>query len=207
MPVYARQLDVAGAFEFTSTVYSDDRGAFLSPYQESVFANAVGYPLFPVAQASYSISRRNVVRGVHYTATPPGVAKYVYCSHGSALDVVVDVRVGSPTFGRWHAVLLDRKDFRAVYFPVGVAHMFVALEDDTVMSYLLSREYVRDNELALTPFDPELELPIPEGVEPILSDRDRIAVTMADARAAGLLPEYSRCLEIEATIASRPVPG
>src|ERR1022692_4528278 len=136
-----RELDVVGAYEFTPMVFADDRGSFASTFEESVFIKAAGHGLFPVAQASYSVSRRGVVRGVHYLATPPGVAKYVSCPQGRALDIVIDVRVGSPTFGRWDSVVLDQESGHAVYFPVGVGHAFVALEYGTVMSYLLSREY------------------------------------------------------------------
>jgi epimerase EvaD len=193
----SRSLAVDGAFVFTPRVFPDDRGLFLSPYQESAFVAAVGRPLFPVAQTNHSRSRRGVVRGIHYTVTPPGSAKYVYCPRGRSLDIVVDIRVGSPTYGRWDSVLLDQDDFRAMYFPVGVGHAFVALTDDTVMSYLLSSEYVAENELALSPVDPELGLPIPTDVEPLMSERDTAAPTLAEAAAAGLLPEYATCQKLE----------
>lgn len=196
----ARELAVAGAYEFQPPVFPDERGLFLSPFQESAFVEAVGHRVFPVAQTSYSVSRRGVVRGVHFTATPPGTAKYVYSPQGTVLDIVVDIRVGSPTFGRSEAVLLDQESHRAVYFPVGVGHLFVALADDSVMCYTLSTEYVADNELALAPLDPELRLPIPDGVEPILSERDRAAPTLAQARAAGILPNYAVSRELEAKL-------
>lgn len=192
-----KELAVAGAFEFTPTVFDDDRGAFVSTFQEPAFVRAVGHPLFPVAQASLSVSRRDVVRGVHFTRTPPGTAKYVCCPRGRALDIVVDLRVGSPSFGRFDTVELSPTNFHAVYFPVGVGHAFVALEDDTVMSYLLSLSYAPENELALSVLDPALNLPIPEGITPVLSERDRIAPDLAEARAAGLLPDYRECLAID----------
>ncbi|GAA0930137.1 dTDP-4-dehydrorhamnose 3,5-epimerase family protein [Nonomuraea longicatena] len=193
----ARDLAVEGAIEFTSRSFPDERGLFASVFQESALAR----PLFPVRQISYSVSRRGVVRGVHFTATPPGMAKYVHCPRGRVLDVVVDVRVGSPTYGRHDTVVLDRSGFRAVYFPVGVAHLFVALEDESVVSYSLSAEYVPEHELALTPFDPRLALPIPDGVRPILSERDRAAPTLAEAEAAGVLPVYAVCRELDAVLA------
>ncbi|MFV2109787.1 dTDP-4-dehydrorhamnose 3,5-epimerase family protein [Micromonospora sp. LOL_015] len=194
----ATELAVKGAFVFAPQIFADPRGVFLSPHLGSVFTQTLGYPLFPAAQTSYSVSRRGVVRGLHYTATPPGTAKLVSCPHGRVLDLVLDARIGSPTFGRWDSVVLDSRDFKSVYLPVGVAHMFVALEDDTVMSYVLSTEYVFENEQALSPLDATLGLPIPTDVEPILSDRDRTAVTFAQADKAGLLPRYETCAEIEA---------
>ncbi|AIG79217.1 Staurosporine biosynthesis 3,5-epimerase StaE [Amycolatopsis japonica] len=193
----ARKLAVEGAIEFTPRVFPDDRGLFVSPFQEEAFAEAHGSPLFPVAQTNHSMSKRGVVRGIHYTVTPPGIAKYVYCARGRALDIVVDIRVGSPTFGKWDAVLMDQQDFRTMYFPVGVGHAFVALEDDTVMSYMLSAGYVAQNELALSALDPALSLPIGTEVEPILSDRDQVAITLAEAERQGLLPDYATSVELE----------
>lgn len=200
----ARQLAVEGAYVFTPDVFYDDRGLFLSPYQETAFTEAVGRPLFPVAQASRSLSRRGVVRGVHFTATPPGMAKYAYCTRGSALDVVVDTRVGSPTFGSWDSVVLDRHECRAVYLPVGVGHLFVALEDDTDVSYLLSAEYAAERERAVSPLDPALALPLPKDIEPVLSARDLAAPTLAEAAAAGLLPRYEDCLALDASGTRHP---
>lgn len=199
----SRKLSVEGAIEFTPRVFDDERGIFLSPYQESAFTDATGgHTLFRVAQTNHSRSRRGVVRGLHYTLTPPGCAKYVYCARGRTLDIAVDVRVGSPTFGTWDAVLLDTEVFRSVYFPVGVAHGFVALEDDTVVSYLLSGEYVPEHELALSILDPELSLPIPGDIEPVLSERDLAAPTLEKAAAEGLLPDYAECLAIDRALRS-----
>jgi epimerase EvaD len=195
--VQARKLAVEGAIEFAPRVFPDDRGLFISPFQEEAFIEAHGGPLFRVAQTNHVRSKRGVVRGVHYTTTPPGIAKYVHCARGRALDIVIDTRVGSPTFGQWDTVLMDQQDHRAMYFPVGVGHAFVALEDDTVMSYMLSGGYVAQHELALSALDPALGLPVDSGVEPILSDRDRVAITLAEARQQGLLPDYATSLEIE----------
>jgi epimerase EvaD len=195
-----RELSVEGALEFTPEVSADHRGLFVSPFQETDFVRATGHRLFTVAQTNHSISRRGVVRGVHFTVTPPGCAKYVYCPQGAALDIVVDVRVGSPTFGKWDVVEVDPRYFRSVYFPVGVGHLFVSLQDDTVMSYLISGEYVPENELGLSAFDPELDLPLPKGVQPIMSERDLAAPTLAEAERRGLLPEYDKCKDAEAAL-------
>lgn len=188
-----RDLAVAGALEFTPDPVGDHRGRIVVPFLAGEFAEATGAPLFRVAQTICSTSRRHVARGIHYTEVPPGTAKYVYCVRGSALDVVVDLRVGSPTFGRWDAVVLDPSSCRAVYLPVGVGHAFLALEDDTVVHYMLSAEYVTEREHAVALLDPALALPVGEDLAPILSDRDRSAPTLAEAEAAGLLPHYSRC--------------
>ncbi|MFJ2573632.1 dTDP-4-dehydrorhamnose 3,5-epimerase family protein [Streptomyces halstedii] len=200
----SRQLAVDGAFEFRPKVFTDERGLFVSPFQETAARQALGRPLFPVAQTNHSLSRRGTIRGAHYTLTPPGIAKYVYCARGRALDIVIDVRLGSPTYGRSETVLLDQEDFRAVFFPVGVAHAFVALEDRTVMSYMLSGEYVPENELALSVFDPVLELSLPSDFEPVMSERDLAAPTLETAEKSGTLPEYRRCLELERALCGGP---
>ncbi|MEV5812213.1 dTDP-4-dehydrorhamnose 3,5-epimerase [Streptomyces sp. Alain-F2R5] len=191
----ARPLAVLGAVEFSPVSYPDDRGLFVSTFTEDGFGEAVGRPLFPVRQASVSVSGRGVVRGVHYTAVSPGTQKYVHCPRGTALDFVVDLRVGSPTFGAWDSVVLDARDFRAVYLPAGVGHAFVALEDDTVMSYLLSAGYVAAHELAVSVLDPELGLPLPDDIVPVLSERDRLAVTLAEAAERDMLPRFTHCEE------------
>ena len=188
-----RELKVEGAYELTPEVFTDERGIFLTSYQEQDFFQHTGQRLFPVAQCSSNRSRRGVVRGIHLTATPPGMAKFVHSTGGCALDVVVDTRVGSPTFGLWDSVVLDQQDFRAVYLPVGVGHLFAALEDDTVVSYLMSTEYVRENELAVDPTDPRLALPLPSDLDLILSERDRGAPTLDGAERAGILPDYASC--------------
>nr|BAO66518.1 dTDP-4-deoxyglucose 3,5-epimerase [Streptomyces sp. MJ635-86F5] len=193
----ARELAVAGAFEFTPEIHADPRGLFVAPYQEPSFRAAVGRS-FSAAQLNYSRSARGVIRGLHFTRTPPGQSKYVYCAGGRALDFMLDTRVGSPTFGKWDSVELGGGSFRAVYFPLGVAHSFVALEDDTVMAYMVSSSYVPEQELAIHPLDPELALPWPQDITPVLSPRDREAPGFAEAHAAGLLPRYADCVAAEA---------
>ncbi|MEV6378841.1 dTDP-4-dehydrorhamnose 3,5-epimerase family protein [Streptomyces sp. NPDC051773] len=185
-----RELAVRGVLEFTPEVFPDARGLFVSPFQLPSFAGATGGPLFQVAQASHSVSRRGVVRGIHFTTGTPGTEKYVCCPHGEVLDIVVDLRVGSPTFGTWDAVVLDQRTFRALYLPAGVGHAFVSLRDGSVMSYLLSAGYVAEKERAVSVLDPELALPLPSGIAPVLSERDRLAGTLAEAAADGILPRY-----------------
>lgn len=187
-----RELAVPGAFEFTPRVFPDDRGLFVSPFSEDAFLKAVGHPL-PLAQTNHSRSRRGVVRGLHFSDVPPGQAKYVYCPRGALFDVVVDIRVGSPTFGAWDTVRLDAVEFRAVYVPEGLAHGVMALEDDSVISYLCSTGYNPAREHGLDPLDPALGLPWPADVEAVLSDKDRTAPSLAAAEAAGMLPSYADC--------------
>ncbi len=188
-----RELAVPGAFEFTPKAFPDERGVFVSPYQEEVFVKAVGHPL-RLAQTNHSRSRRGSLRGLHFADVPPGQAKYIYCPVGALLDVVVDLRVGSPTFGEWDAVRLDPVDFRAVYVSEGLGHAFLALEDDTVISYLCSTSYNPSAEHGISPIDPALGLPWPADLSLLLSHKDTTAPTLAAAESAGLLPRYEDCL-------------
>ncbi|MBW4716287.1 dTDP-4-dehydrorhamnose 3,5-epimerase family protein [Saccharothrix obliqua] len=187
----ARELKIPGTFEFTPSVFPDDRGMFVSPYQEQAFTAAVGHGL-RIAQTNHSRSRRGVVRGLHYADVPPGQSKYVHCPRGRLLDVVLDIRVGSPTFGVWDAVELSEGAFNAVYVPEGVGHALMALEDETVASYLCSEGYNPRAERGLHPL--ALDLPWPADVTPVLSPKDAAAPTLEEARAAGLLPTYADCV-------------
>jgi len=191
--VKVRELSVPDSYEISTDVFPDDRGLFLNPFRADVLADAIGRP-FGVVQTNHSRSRRGVVRGVHFAMVPPGQAKYVYVPRGAALDIVVDLRVGSPTFGRHDAVRLDDRDFRAVFLAEGIGHAAVALEEDTVLSYLCSTGYDPQREKGVSPSDPELALPWPADLELLLSPRDLAAPTLAEAAEQGLLPTYEECL-------------
>lgn len=197
-----RNLEITGAFEFSPPSFPDHRGLFVAPFQEAAFIEATGHSL-RIAQCNHSVSARDVVRGVHFADVPPGQAKYVYCPSGAALDVVVDLRVGSPTFGRWESVRLDSDDFRAVYLAEGLGHAFLALADDTAMAYLCSTPYNPPAEHGVDPLDPELGLPWGDVTEPVLSDKDRNAPSLAEAADSGLLPNYQDCLDHYELLRSR----
>jgi dTDP-4-dehydrorhamnose 3,5-epimerase len=194
--VQFRELAVPGAVEFSPTIFPDARGLFVAPFQEAAFVAATGHRL-QVAQSNHSVSRRGVIRGVHFCDVPPGQAKYVYCPRGALLDVAVDVRVGSPTFGRWDAVELNAETYRAVYLAEGIGHAFVALAEDTVLAYLCSTGYHPGAERTVNPLDPALRLPWPADLEPVLSDKDHQAPTLAEAEAAGILPRWADCVAVQ----------
>ncbi len=188
-----RQLSVPDAWEFTPRAFGDERGLFLEWFKAEDVTAAIGHP-FTLTQANHSISRRGVLRGIHYASVPPSQAKYVYCPQGAVLDVIIDIRTGSPTFGQWDAVRLDPVDRRAVYIAEGLGHAFMALEDDSSVTYLCSTGYNPTGEFGTNPLDTSLGLPWPGDLEPVVSDKDRDAPTLAEAAAAGLLPGYDECL-------------
>jgi len=187
-----RELIVPGAFEFTPTQHGDDRGLFLEWFKVDKLQEAIGHPL-TLAQANLSVSRAASLRGVHFADVPPGQAKYVTCPRGAVLDYIVDIRVGSPTFGEADVVRLDGEHRRAVYLPEGLGHAFLALEDHSTLTYLCSTGYAPGREHGINPVDPDLGLPLPGGIDFILSDKDRDAPTLAQAAESGLLPSWDVC--------------
>jgi dTDP-4-dehydrorhamnose 3,5-epimerase len=191
-----RPLTVPGAWEITPTQHGDPRGVFLEAFQGGPFAEAVGHR-FDLQQANLSVSAAGVLRGIHFADVPPGQAKYVTCPKGAVLDVVVDIRVGSPTFGTWDTVLLDDVDRRAIYLGEGLGHAFLSLEDDSTVMYLCSTGYSPGREHGIHPLDPEVGIDWPtqardgSPLTPQLSDKDLAAPSLAEARAAGTLPDYA----------------
>ena len=185
-----RELSIPGAYEITPKQFGDDRGVFFEWYRFDRLSEVVGHPL-DLRQANGSVSRRGVVRGIHFADVPRGQAKYVTVGHGAVLDFVIDIRVGSPTFGQWDSVLLDTVDLRAVYVAEGLGHCFVALTDDARVSYLVSDVYNPSAEHAINPLDPEVGLVFPpEAGELVLSPKDTEAPGLGDAAASGLLPNW-----------------
>jgi dTDP-4-dehydrorhamnose 3,5-epimerase len=190
--VHIRELAVPESYVVDLVAHGDDRGRFTEWYRADLLSSATGFAL-PLAQANHSVSARSVLRGVHFAVTPPGQAKYVYCPSGRVLDVVVDLRVGSPTFGMHDSVVLDSDEPRAVYLAEGLGHAFLALADATSVTYLTSTRYDPEREFAVDPFDPDLALPWPTDVEYRLSASDRAAPRLAEAREQGLLPTMEQC--------------
>ena len=185
-------LSIEGVWAFTPKLWPDDRGVFLEAFKSSTFAETVGHRL-ALEQMNISVSRAGTVRGVHFALVPPGQAKYVQCLSGAILDVVVDIRVGSPTFGQWDALELNSTTRKALYIAEGLGHAFCALTDDATVGYLCSQPYAPGREFGVHPLDPALGLPWPAGSESVLSPKDAAAPTLAEAADQGLLPRYEEC--------------
>ncbi len=193
------ELKVPGAWSFTPRQFPDPRGVFLEWFKADALEQVLGHRL-QVAQANHSVSARGTLRGVHFADVPPSQAKYVYCTRGAVLDVVVDIRVGSPTFGVSDSVLLDDVDRRGIYLSEGLGHAFLALTDDANVTYLCSAPYAPGREHGISPLDPALALPWPDDVEPLLSDKDAAAPTLEQARESGLLPDWDACQALYASL-------
>ena len=186
----ARELAVAGAWEITPQVHTDARGAFFEWYTDAAFREFAGHRL-DVRQANCSVSSAGVLRGLHFAQLPPSQAMNFTCVRGAVYDVVVDIRVGSPTFAQWDAVRLDDRTRSTVYLSEGLGHAFLALEDDSTVMYLCSAGYDPQREHTIDPLDPAIgvEWPVDDSAL-IMSDRDRQAQTLEQAGAAGLLPTW-----------------
>lgn len=185
-------LGIPGAFHVRNVVHADDRGEFVEWFRVDKMEAATGYR-FPVSQANLSRSATGVVRGIHFADVPPGQAKVVTCLAGAIRDVVVDIRVGSPTFGTWEAIDLDSASRDAVLLPVGVGHAFVAKEDNTLVSYLVSDVYTPHAEHGIHPLDSDLAIDYGfDNDQLLLSPKDQDAPTLAAAQSEGLLPVFER---------------
>src|SRR6266700_1863846 len=180
-------LSVEGAWVFTPRIHSDKRGSFLEWFRNAAVLADVGRGL-EVAQANCSMSLRGTIRGIHFSDVPPGQAKYVTCVSGSILDFVVDLRVGSPGYGRWAAVPLNAETRCAVFIAEGLGHAFVTLSDEATVLYLCSTPYAPARERGVHPLDPGIGIAWPAGLPVILSDKDAAAPSLAEARRRAAAP-------------------
>ncbi|WP_328913527.1 MULTISPECIES: dTDP-4-dehydrorhamnose 3,5-epimerase [unclassified Streptomyces] len=197
-----RPLGIEGAFVHEPKIFPDSRGSFHEWFRAGDFRESTGHPL-NLVQANCSVSGRGTLRGLHYADVPPSQAKYVKCVRGAVLDVIVDIRVGSPTFGQWEGVRLDDELHHSVYLAEGLGHAFMALTDDATVVYLCSEGYSPEREHGINPLDPGLGIEWPTGIEPLLSDKDAAAPTLAEARAQGLLPSYEDCVALYSLLRDR----
>ena len=172
-----REMKIQGAWVNTPVRHGDNRGYFEEQFKLSSIVNQLGYS-FPIAQVNQSVSRKGVIRGIHWTDGIVGQAKYISCSFGSIWDVVVDLRTDSPTFGTWDAEIISAESGKSVLISEGLGHAFLALEDKSVANYLCSSEFNPDFDRVIYPFDEVLCISFSEvakefGISDfILSDKD-----------------------------------
>jgi dTDP-4-dehydrorhamnose 3,5-epimerase len=187
-------LKIQGSWVFEPRKFDDDRGSFHEVFKLSQISEVLGRA-FEVKQVNHSISKAGVIRGIHWADFPPGQAKYVSCFRGSIWDVVVDIRVGSPTFGQWDAAELSAENGKCVLIEEGLGHVFLALEDDSVVSYLCSEPFNPSAEQGINPLDQDVAIPfssksISASFE--ISPKDSEAPTLNQAQEQGILPIFQR---------------
>lgn len=182
-----QELEIAGAWVGVSKIHVDDRGLFREWYKASDFTSSSGIE-FKIAQANSSISKKNVIRGIHFSTSKVGQAKWVTCTAGKILDVIVDLRPNSPTFKKWVSIEISSVGGESIYIPGGCGHAFLALENDSVVTYLLSSEYSVLHEHAINFEDPDIAIDWP-GIGFLVSDKDRLAPKLADTFDRGILSD------------------
>jgi len=177
--------DIAGLLVLTPRVFGDERGFFLESFNHRRFAEAVGREVHFV-QDNHSGSSRNVLRGLHYQERAPQ-GKLVWVTAGAVFDVAVDMRPGSPTFGRWSGLELSAEGRRQVWLPEGLAHGFLVLSERAEVQYKVTAYYDPARERTLKWDDPTVGVawPLPPGSEPILSDKDRRGLAWSGAALNG----------------------
>lgn len=174
---------LAGVVAIEPAVHGDHRGFFAETFRADAWASAGIAEAF--VQDNHSRSVRGTLRGMHFQ-TSPGQAKLVRCARGAIFDVVVDLRRGSPTFGRWEGFVLDDASMRQLYVPIGFAHGFCVTSEVADVVYKCSSYYDAATESGIAWDDPAIGIEWPIGVEPIVSERDENAPRLADV--AGALP-------------------
>lgn len=148
---------IAGAWVYTPKVWPDERGTFHEVFKLSAISEQLGRE-FVVKQVNQSLSSRGVIRGIHWTDSDEGQAKYVSCPSGALWDVVVDLRPESATYGQWDAALLTSENRKSVLISEGLGHGFLALVDGTVANYLCTSEFNPAGDKAINPLSPRLAI-------------------------------------------------
>jgi len=185
------ELEIPGVWQLTSKVNVDERGQFLEWFKfDSILSNTKFS--FTPKQANFSQSNINVMRGLHYSLAEDGQSKLIICSSGAIQDVVLDTRVGSPTFGKWLTRKLEAGSGQALLISGGLAHGFLALLPDTKVVYLVSSEYSPSDEFEINPLDPELDIKwLTNGGQYEISAKDRSAPSLRMRQTEGKLPKYA----------------
>lgn len=180
-------IGIEGAWEIEQVRHGDDRGWFQESFKSSLFAEHTGVHFLP-AQSNISKSQAGTIRGIHYSIAPEGQGKLVTVMSGAIDDYVVDVRTDSPTFGQWRRIRLNASTPKAVLIDPHLGHAFQALEDETIVSYMVTAEFNPSVELALHPMCPHLSIQWDVTLTPRLSAKDSAAPNLSDARTNSSLP-------------------
>ena len=188
-------LSIEGAWLFTPNTLLDSRGSFQESFRLDQIESTLGRA-FSLKQINQSVSKAGVLRGIHFAKNPPGQGKFVTCVRGSVWDLVVDLRVGSPTFGQHEGTLLTESNGLGVLIEKGLGHAFLSIEDDSTVSYLCDEYYSPENEFGVSISDPELKIDVEKvsegyGIkEIVLSDKDENAPSLSELMSSGVLPTY-----------------
>ena len=176
--------EVDGVWTYHPKTFFDSRGYFREWFKRSTFASHSGID-FTIEQSNLSISKKNVLRGIHFSVAKQGQAKWVTCVNGDVTDLVIDLRESSPTFMKHIFINLTAESGQAIYIPEGCGHAFLSNKDSSIVVYSLSSEYDPEKEFAINPLDPKLGINWPVEI-PILSEKDRSAPNFDDLTINGV---------------------
>lgn len=168
------RLEIDGLMLITPKRYRDDRGFFSETYNRALLAKEAGIDReFVQDNFSQSVAA-GTIRGMHFQAPPMAQAKLVRVTKGSVIDIVVDIRQGSPTYGRWVSAILSAENWAQIWVPEGFAHGFCTLEPDTEVAYKVTQYYSAEHDRGLAWDDPALAISWPVAAkDAVLSDKDR----------------------------------
>ena len=184
-------LKIDGSWVIELKKFEDSRGFFYESFRDDIAKKYFGREV-SIKQSNTSVSKKGSVRGIHYALVPPSQAKYVQCQKGSIVDYVIDIRVGSPTFSQFVEVELSATNPQAIFIEEGLAHAFVAMEDETIVTYFVSENYNPEREKGINPFDSDLNIKWPN-INLELSEKDKLAISLKEAQVQNLLPMFDDC--------------
>ena len=177
--------EIEGVYIIESDCYGDSRGWFMETYNQEKFHQLGIDTVFVQDNMSYS-AQKGTLRGLHYQKDPYSQAKLVRCTKGKVIDVAVDLRVGSPTYGKWVSCKLTEENKRMFYIPRGMAHGFLTLSDEVEFQYKVDNLYNKESEGGIKYDDPTINIDwgvLLNGIEPVLSDKDKVLPELKDCNA------------------------
>jgi dTDP-4-dehydrorhamnose 3,5-epimerase len=185
------KLSISGAYLATHKVFPDERGVFREWFKSEEILTIDN--TFSVYQANFSKSKKWVIRGIHYSVAPQGQSKIVTCASGEIVDVLIDLRVGSPTYLQVEYIKLSDESGKVIYIPTGIGHGFIVTSDLASIVYLTSSKFAPEFEKAICPTDPDLGItwPLPFGKQAIVSRNDQEAQKLSASLKSGSLPKFA----------------
>lgn len=177
---------IEGLWLIENHLNNDNRGTFFEWYRKSKLPQDMS---FEINQVNVSFSRKNTIRGIHYSLSKKGQDKWITCLSGEIIDVVVDLRVNSPTFGKFQMFTLSSINMKSLFVTTGLGHSFISKSEISCVSYLLSSEYDPEMEYGVNPLDKKLSIPW-STTTPVLSQKDHSAPTIEEMRLKNLLPKF-----------------
>ena len=192
-------LKIPGSWLINFKKFDDNRGFFYESFRSDALEHVLKRH-FEIKQTNTSVSSKGSLRGIHYALIPPSQAKFIQCQKGSIQDFIIDIRLNSPTFGKYQMVELNDTNPQAIFIEEGLAHAFVALEDKTLVTYYVNQTYNPDREKGINPFDKQLNISWPN-LDLKVSEKDDKEIHLDEALRLNLLPTYEEAKNYIKTLA------